>query len=136
MNFDVGPYRMSLPTEGVVLEPKRYPPTQAQAVRARVGPFELTARTSASDLEGWRNHVVSTTNGRTPVQEIQVNGMPGLTIPELPGNSQRLDYIFMAKGCDPIEIVAWSDRPTTDLERAAVREVINTLSTRGSRRGG
>lgn len=129
MYFDVGQYRMSLPSDAQVLESKRFPPTDAEAARAQVGPFEVSAQLLDASLEDWKSHVASTTKGQTKTESIEVNGIPGLTLLGA-FRSRRMDYFFEAPGGTSISIVAWSDSETSAEQQGAVETVVGTLVLR------
>src|SRR5262245_2293006 len=106
MHLDVGCYRITLPAGAVVVGPTNLPPTGVAAMVAKVGSFELTARTRDVGLQRWKEFVACETRGRTTFGDLEVNGIPGLTIIPREENPRRLDYQFKAPGREAISIVA------------------------------
>lgn len=131
LHFNVGCYRITLPAGGVVVGAKRVPPADTEVMVARLGSFEITAHTDDGTLDDWREFVGHSTKFRASICDVEVNGIPGLTIPPNAQNTRRLDYTFKAAGRERIDIVAWANvQSTTEHERQAVADAIQTLSIR------
>ena len=124
MDLDIGPYRIRLPTNATVPAPSERPIPSRSVPLARIGPFELTAILGDGTLEEWREFVGWTTKYQTEFLSMEVNGIPGVT---LPPNDQRLDYAFKSPGNQRIDLVAWSDSQTTPEQRRVVEEIVQTI---------
>jgi hypothetical protein len=126
MHFDAGPYRLTLPPAAQFPHPSERAPPHRVVPDFRLGPFEVTARLSAGTLQDWRDHLNWTTKGGARVTPLAVNGIPGLTL-EPVSEAQRLDYTFQSPDHPRIEIVAWSDTPTSADEQQLIQAAVSTL---------
>jgi hypothetical protein len=127
VDLDIGPYRVCLPAAATVPASDERPRPSRSLPLARIGPIELHAVIADGTLEEWRNVVELATKCRTQFLAIAVNGIPGL---KLPPNDRRLDYAFQSPGQKRIELMTWSDEPTTEEQRRTVEVVIHTLHVR------
>jgi hypothetical protein len=119
MHLDVGSYRITVPTDAVVVGTRNLRPTGVAAMVAKVGPFEPTAYTTDVGLEQWKDFVDYETWGSSTFGDLGVNGIPGLTIVPGKENTRRLEYQFGILDREAISIVAWAGAETTERERAA-----------------
>lgn len=127
MDLDIGSYRLQLPGGAAVPDPSERPRPFRSVPLVRIGPFELHASLLEGTLQEWRETVSQATRGRARFFDINVNGIPGV---RLPPNSRRLDYAFQTPGEKRLEVVAWSDRATSNDERQLVEDAIQTLHIR------
>ena len=128
MNLNIGPYTLRLPAIASVPSSSERPAPFRTLPLARLGPFELSGIIlSGKTLQDWGEYVGWTTKHQTQVISISVNGIPGLRIP---GVDRRLDYAFQAAGEELLELVAWSDGPTSQGPRELVEDAIQTLHIR------
>jgi len=131
MIFGVGPYRLMLPRDSEVLPTKASSVgTPTLIVRAHVGVFELSGLIVAGTLRTYLEFVEYETRGSATVENICVNGVPGLRQVSTPGNARRLDYAFQSIGLECIELVAWADRDSSESEIGAIDSVVRTLHLR------
>jgi hypothetical protein len=126
MDMDIGPYRIRLPAIATVLASSEPPVPFRSVPLARIGPFELRASLDDGTLEEWREFVGWTTKYQAKFLSMEVNGIPGLT---LPPSDRRLDYAFKSAGIQRIDLVAWSDSQTTSDQRRIIEEIVETLRT-------
>lgn len=124
MDLDISPYRLLLPSVATVPALGEIPKPFRSLPLARLGPIELHASVGDGTLQEWQDHVQTATRNQTQFLVITVNGIPGL---RLPPTDRRLDYAFQIPGGKRIELVAWSDLPTTESQRQTVEAVIQTL---------
>jgi hypothetical protein len=129
MHLDVGPYRLDLPSVATIPSASEVPVPHRVVPLARIYPWELNAGLMEDSLAHWREAVTWITKGSAQFREISVNGIPGLLLPPVP-DAQRLDYTFVAPPHPRIEIVAWSDTPTTQEQREVVDTIVQTLRVR------
>jgi hypothetical protein len=127
MDLDIGPYRVCLPTAATVPASDEKPRPYRSLPLARIGPIEFHAVLADGTLEEWRSVVELATKHRTQFLTIVVNGIPGF---KLPPNNRRLDYAFQCPGEKRIELMTWSDEPTTEEQHQTVEAVIQTLRVR------
>jgi len=127
MELDIGSYRLQLPGSAVLPDPLEPPRPFRSLPLARIGPFELHASLLNGTLQEWRETVSQATKNSAQFFEVNVNGIPGV---KLPGTTQRLDYAFQTPGEKRLDVVAWSDRPTSSDERQVIEDAIKTLQIR------
>jgi hypothetical protein len=126
MDFDVGPYRLTLPGDATFPgQTERATPHWALP-QFRLGPFDVHTSLLDGTLQDWRDHVEWTTKHQATIVPIEVNGIPGLT---LPASERRLDYALQSPGQKLISIVAWSDHPARREQQRAVEAIVYTLCT-------
>lgn len=124
LDLDIGPYRLQLPAGATVPDRSERPRPFRSLPLARIGPFELHANLLDGTLQEWREAVSEATRSGAQFFEINVNGIPGV---RLAPNTQRLDFVFQTSGEKRIELVAWSDRVTSNEERQLVEDAVQTL---------
>jgi hypothetical protein len=125
--FTIGPYALKLPdTAAFPASSERLAPHRVLPL-FRIGPFNLSATLENGSLADWREHVDWTTKYQANILTIEVNGVPGLM---LPPTDRRLDYVFHGAARQRLSIVAWSDSPTTLLQRNLVQESVFTIHLR------
>jgi hypothetical protein len=127
MNVQVGPYVMTVPDVDPGFRATQIADVRSDSVSIPIGPFTFNANLSDSDLEHWREFVGYTTKYQAVLVALEVNGIPGFTQRPTPGSDRRLDYIFQAKDCKSISIVAWSDVPTTPSQREVIDRAVHTI---------
>ena len=124
MHFDVGPYRLTLPPTAQLPHASERAPPHRVVPDFRIGPFAINALLSDGSLKDWRDHVDWETKYQTTVSPVEANGIPGLT---LVPSSQRLDYAFQSPGRQRVDIVAWSDTPTSSEQQQIVQAAVLTI---------
>ena len=128
MELQIGPYQLTVPDAGPQAGAIRHAnPMKGDSSTISIGPFAVSANLSDSSLNSWREFIGYTTKHQAVIDELEVNGIPGLTIRPGPLNDRRLDYVFQAPNCQSIEIIAWSDEPTIAPQREAVDRAVRTL---------
>ena len=124
MEFDVGPYRLTLPGNATRPDPHERALPHRVLPQFRIGPFDVNTGLQDGTLEEWRDHVRWVTKHSANILPIEAYGIPGLT---LPPNDKRLDYVFQSPGHPVISIVAWADHPTNREQQRSVEAMVYTL---------
>ena len=127
----VGPYSLDLPTTARYPDPQERATPHRSLPQFRIGKFDVHVSLGEGSLDDWREHVNWTTKHRAAIVPFDVNGFPGLRLP--PGE-QRLDYTFQGAGMKRLDIVAWSDFPTTAADRAPIEQMVVTLTGSSNQR--
>jgi hypothetical protein len=127
VDFTIGPYALKLPDDAAIPASSERPEPHRTIPQFRIGPFDVHATLESGSLQDWREHVDWTTKYQANILPIEVNGIPGLT---LPPTHQRLDYVFRAPSRERLSIVAWSDSPTSSPQQQLVQEAVLTIHLR------
>ena len=128
MELRIGGYHLTFPDAALAdVQIQDAQTLQSDSVSITFGPFRLSVSLSDSSLESWREFVGYTTKHEAIIKELEINGIPGFTLPPSPLNHRRLDYFFQAPNSRSLTIVAWSDEPTSLSQREAVDLAVQTL---------